>query len=180
MKTSDSSIVEALSRLAETFGRLVVQHMQLVRSELESEGRVFAERGRKAALVIAKAVPFILAGLVLASFGAAYLVGLVLEPLLGRAATPVALLAFGAAEAAIAGRWLMRHLPAMPQPSVKTEPAQVAGEEAPASTKDTPPGTQELPPLNTQLPTGRTSPMQPPTKAEASTAQESLYGAVGR
>jgi hypothetical protein len=111
MRSADVGIGEALTRIAETFGRLVVQHVQLLRSELEAEGQNLARRGRVAGTAVAKALPFVIAGIVVASIGIGQLSGLVLEPLLGRAAAPATMLLLGVLEAVLAGRWLKTHLP---------------------------------------------------------------------
>jgi len=110
MRASEVSIGEALSRIAETFGRLVVQHVQLLRTEVEVEARELGRQGQTLGRIIAKAAPFILAGLVVASIALGQLLGLAFEPLLGRAATPVATLLIGAVEVLVAGRWLKRQL----------------------------------------------------------------------
>jgi hypothetical protein len=178
MKTSESSIVEALSRIAETFSRLVVQHVQLLRSEVESEARAMGERGRAISTVIAKSIPFVLAGLVLASFGLAQLLGLLLEPALGRAATPCAFLLFGLCEAALAGFWMKRQLPPLLRPKNVSEPRIADGpksEQAVTPSSERAPENRELPTITEQPPDSTSSPAQRSRKTE-----ENLYGAVGR
>lgn len=178
MRTSDTSIVDALSRIAETFGRLVVQHIQLLRSEVESEASSLADKGRAVTAVVARAAPFILAGLTLASAGVALLIALALEPVLGRAAVPCALLFFGAGEASLASWWLKKHLPPLTR-SVGAQQGRVIdgpkGEPATGLTTVEPPEDQGVP-TPTETTTGKhASPNTPSTKAK-----ETLYGAVGR
>jgi hypothetical protein len=111
MQTSETSIGEALSRIAETFGRLVVQHTQLLRSEVETEARDVARKAQAVGKMVAKAAPFILAGVVVASLALGQLCGLLIEPWLGQAAVPLATLLVGVAEATIALGWMKRQLP---------------------------------------------------------------------
>lgn len=105
---SESSIGEALTRIAETFSRLLVQHLQLLRSELESEGRDVAARARAVGVVAAIALPFVIAGVAIATLGLGDLLGFALEPWLGRVAVPLSLIACGIAESVVAGWWLRR------------------------------------------------------------------------
>ena len=106
----DLGIGEALGRVAETFGRLVVQHLQLLRSELEAETRALTIKGRTLAVAIAWATPFILAGVMVGSLALGQLLGLLMEPWLGRLATPLSTLLLGILEAVLAGSLLRMHL----------------------------------------------------------------------
>lgn len=105
---SEPGIGEALSRVAESFSRLLVQHLQLLRAELEAEGRQLAETGRVVGAATVRALPFLIGGIAIATLGIAQLLGLALEPWLGRAAGPLCTLICGVTEAALAGEWLRR------------------------------------------------------------------------
>jgi hypothetical protein len=113
---SDSGIGTAITRLMETISRLLVQHAQLLRSELETESRLLTDRVRSSISAIARAAPFLIAGAVLVSFAAGQLLGLALEPWLGRTAVPLSMATLGVWEVAIAARWLQRRLSGMERP----------------------------------------------------------------
>jgi hypothetical protein len=123
---SEPRIGETLTHIAETFSRLLVQHAQLLRAEVEAEARALNARIRKISRAALTALPFIIAGVAIVSLAVAQLVGLALEPRLGRAAAPIVLLALGLCEVAVAGFWLHRVLARTPD----TEAAR-GGTEAP-------------------------------------------------
>ena len=112
MGAADGSIGEALARVAESFGRLVAQHLQLLRTELETEARDLSQRARTGGQAIGRALPFAIAGLVLLSWGVAEAVALLLWPLVGALARPLAFVVLGAAETVAAASWLKRSLEA--------------------------------------------------------------------
>lgn len=105
---SDASLGAMLTQVADHVVRLVVQHVQLARAELDGEVRALGLRTQTMAMTAAKAVPFLLAGVVLMSVAAAQFAGLLLEPWLGRLAGPGALLLVGVGETIVAVRWLRR------------------------------------------------------------------------
>lgn len=103
---TETSIGDALTRVAETFSRLVVQNLQLLRTEVESEARTVGDRGRLVGRRLLRATPFLIAGVAIASLSIGELLGLLLEPWLGRGSGPLCTLLFGLAEAAIAAAWI--------------------------------------------------------------------------
>jgi len=106
----ESRIADALTRVAETFSRLLVQHLQLLRSEVETEAKGAAAQARAASGAVARAAPFVIAGIALVSLAVAELVAMGLEPWLGRFAFPATALVGGGLEAVVAGQWLRRSL----------------------------------------------------------------------
>lgn len=124
MAKVDTGLSEALTRVTEQFGRLLTQHLQLARAELESEGRRVASRAKAGAQVTLRAVPFVLAGLVLASLGAAACLALVLEAWLGRASMATSLVLVGLVETAGALAWLKRGLQRAAQGSEPSGPSE--------------------------------------------------------
>jgi hypothetical protein len=103
---AELSIADALTRIAETFSRLVVQNLQLLRSEVESEARAIEDQGRTIGRRLLRATPFLVAGVAIASLSIGEMLGLLLEPWLGRGSGPLCTLLFGLAEAAAAAAWL--------------------------------------------------------------------------
>jgi hypothetical protein len=123
----ETSIGEAFGRVAERFGRLVVQHVTLVRTELEGEARAVAQRLRSGSELVGRAAPFIVAGCVLASFGGAEALAVALAGLLGKWARATAFGAVGAGEAAVATAWLVRALRRVADEPRGTSTGQSAG-----------------------------------------------------
>lgn len=113
MGRQDAGIGEAFAHLAETVGRLVGQHLALARVEVEGEARGLAMRARRQAGLVGRGLPFVVAGLVLASLGLAQAAALTVEPWLGRLAPATSQTLTGLAEAALAWRWLGRRLTAV-------------------------------------------------------------------
>jgi hypothetical protein len=131
---AEPSLGETFSRVAERVTRLLVQHVQLMRSELEEEARLLGARGRTLANAAARAVPFLIAGIVLISIAAAQFAGLILEPWLGQFAAPLATMLVGGTELLVAGAWLRRAIEKAGEPLVsdaKTEPEAEAPEKSP-------------------------------------------------
>lgn len=100
--------------MAETLGRLVGQHLTLLRIEVEAEAREAASEAKRQGIAAAVAAPFIVAGVLLVSLGVAFALGQAFEGLLGAAALPVMLVAVGLLEAAVAIGWLRRALGGTP------------------------------------------------------------------
>ncbi len=130
MATTDS-IAEAFARVADSLGRLVVQHLELARVEIESEARELTHRARTGAAALARALPFAVAGLVLASWGMAELAARALAPGFGSFARPVSFVGLGLAEALLAAAWLKRALAAAPaKPTTPERPENSSARQA--------------------------------------------------
>lgn len=148
MAKVDTGLSEALTRVTEQFGRLLTQHLQLARAELETEGRRVASRAKAGAHVTVRAVPFVLAGLVLASLGAATWLALALEGWLGRASMATSLVLVGLVETAGALAWLKRGLQrAAEAPSGPSEEARDTAALAPTSPAGREADTQQTAPV---------------------------------
>lgn len=151
MAKVDTGLSEALTRVTEQLGRLLTQHLQLARAELETEGRRVASRAKAGAHVTVRAVPFVLAGLVLASLGAATWLALALEGWLGRASMATSLVLVGLVETAGALAWLKRGLQRaaaqVPERSGPLEKARDAAALAPTSPAGQEADTQQTAPV---------------------------------
>ncbi len=163
MASTDAGIAGAIARVAETMARLIVQHAQLLRSELEGEGKILARRGRRTAIIVGKATPIVIAGVVLLSFAIAQFVGALLEGFLGRFATPLALLVIGAAEAGLATRWLvasLARLEAETKPPRATIDADKTQPPVPESQQPVPANLVHWPPRSDNTHAGKTGEQQ--------------------
>lgn len=163
MARDEAGIGEAVSRVAEILGRLLTQHLHLLRSEAETEANAFVQRLRRAAGATARALPFVIAGAALVSLAAALAAANLLQPWLGQWSTPVALAAVGLAELLLGGRWLVVVL----ERSLRHKPWPQGLHNVPSRASETQPDGMR--------------PRQEPQHPESNpgSGEESRYGAVG-